>query len=92
MKTNVEIPWGEIGYITYKRTYARRLKDSVGSLTEEFEQTVDRVIQKGAIKQLKIDFTKKEQDRLKEIMMQLKGTVAGRFFWQLGTKTVDRLA
>jgi ribonucleotide reductase alpha subunit len=88
---SVEIPWGEIGYITYKRTYARRLKDSLDSLTEEFEQTVDRVIQKGAIKQLKIDFTKKEQDKLKEIMMQLKGTVAGRFFWQLGTKTVDRL-
>ena len=25
------------------------------------------------------------------MMMSLKGTVAGRFLWQLGTKTVDRL-
>ncbi len=25
------------------------------------------------------------------MMMQLKGTVAGRFLWQLGTKTVDKL-
>jgi ribonucleoside-triphosphate reductase len=82
-------PWGEIGYITYKRTYARKLKDS-GTVTEEFEQTVDRVIN-GAVKQLKVPFTDEEQVRLKELMLDLKGFVAGRFLWQLGTKTVDRL-
>lgn len=91
MKTNVETPWGEIGYITYKRTYARRLKESdINSPTEEYSQTVDRVIN-GAVKQLKVPFTNEEQDRFKEIMLSLKGTVAGRFFWQLGTKTVDTL-
>lgn len=85
------IPWGEIGYITYKRTYARRLKENdSSSKTEEFEDTVDRVIN-GAVKQLKVPFTDKEQKRFKEIMLNLKGTVAGRFFWQLGTKTVDKL-
>lgn len=84
-------PWGEIGYITYKRTYARRLKESeLNSKTEEFEQTVDRVVS-GAVKQLKVPFTNEEQERFKEIMLDLKGTVAGRFFWQLGTKTVDKL-
>lgn len=82
-----EIPWGEIGYLVYKRTYARRVgKDK----TEEFEQTVDRVI-RGCSTQLKVGFTKKEEARLKKIMLGLKGTVAGRFFWQLGTKTVDQL-
>ena len=86
-----ETPWGEIGYITYKRTYSRKLKENqTNSPTEEYEQTVDRVLN-GAVKQLKVPFSNKEQKRFKEIMMQLKGTVAGRFFWQLGTKTVDKL-
>lgn len=84
-------PWGEIGYITYKRTYARRLKEQdVNSPTEEWEQTVDRVIE-SCEKQLKVGFTKKEEKRLKEIMLGLKGTVAGRFLWQLGTPTVKKL-
>lgn len=84
-------PWGEIGYITYKRTYARRLKEGdINSPTEEFEDTVDRVIT-ACDKQLKIGFNKKEEKRLKEIMMGLKGIVAGRFLWQLGTKTVKEL-
>ena len=85
------IPWGEIGYITYKRTYSRRLKEAnLESGTEEYSDTLDRVIT-GAVKQLKVPFTEEEQIRVKEIMMQLKGTVAGRFLWQLGTKTVDKL-
>lgn len=90
-KSQKQTPWGEIGYITYKRTYARKLKENqANSPTEEYEQTVDRVIN-GAVKQLKVPFSDKEQKRFKELMMQLKGTVAGRFFWQLGTKTVDKL-
>lgn len=85
------IPWGEIGYITYKRTYARKLKSNDStSATEEFEQTIDRVIN-GAVKQLKVPFTSEEQARFKELMLDLKGIVAGRFLWQLGTKTVDKL-
>ena len=40
---NIETPWGETGYITYKRTYARRLKE-VGEETEEFKDTVERVV------------------------------------------------
>lgn len=91
MQKKVETPWGEIGYITYKRTYARRKKENdVNSPTEEFHETVDRVVN-GAVKQLKVPFTNEEQERFKEIMLSLKGTVAGRFFWQLGTKTVDKL-
>jgi ribonucleotide reductase alpha subunit len=38
-----------------------------------------------------VGFTKKEEERLRKYMMELKGTVAGRFLWQLGTDTVDRL-
>lgn len=86
-----QIPWGSVGYITYKRTYSRRIKENdPSSPTEEWEQTVDRVID-ACDKQLKVGFTKKEEARLKYIMMSLKGTVAGRFLWQLGTPTVRKL-
>jgi len=80
------IPWGEVGYATYKRTYSRPLKNR----TEEWEETVDRVIE-ACNKQLKCDFNEHDQKDIKNMMMNLKGTVAGRFLWQLGTKTVDRL-
>ena len=80
------IPWGEVGYATYKRTYSRPIKDR----TEEWEETVDRVIE-ACNKQLKCEFNEHDQADIKRMIMQLKGTVAGRFLWQLGTKTVDRL-
>ena len=86
-----ETPWGPVGYITYKRTYARRLKaNDANSPTEEFEQTVDRIIE-ACDKQLKVGFPNKEEKRLKEIMLGLKGIVAGRFLWQLGTPTVKQI-
>ena len=81
-----DIPWGEVGYATYKRTYSRPIKGR----TEEWEETVDRVVE-ACNKQLGCDFTEAEQADVKDIMMNLKGTVAGRFLWQLGTKTVDKL-
>ena len=81
------IPWGPVGYLTYKRTYARVMSNDK---TEEYIDTVDRIIT-ACDKQLKVGFTKKEELELKEYFLMLKGTVAGRFMWQLGTKTVDRL-
>jgi len=81
-----ETPWGEVGYATYKRTYSRPMKDG----TEEWEDTVDRVVE-ACNKQLGCDFNDHDQEEVKNMMMSLKGTVAGRFLWQLGTKTVDRL-
>ena len=87
----VETPWGPLGYVTYKRTYARRLNENnANSKTEEFENTVDRIV-KASDKQLKVGFSPEEEKRLKEILLGLKGSVAGRFMWQLGTKTIDRL-
>lgn len=86
-----ETPWGPIGYPTFKRTYARRLNENdVNSQTEEFEDTIDRVIL-GCDKQLKIGFTKEEEAELKNYFLSLKGSTAGRFLWQLGTKTVEKL-
>jgi len=58
--------------------------------TEEWPDTIERVIN-ACNEQLGCDFNAKDQDDIREMMMNLKGTVAGRFLWQLGTETVDRL-
>ncbi len=87
----VKTPWSTVGYLTYKRTYARRLDPSnTSSPTEDWAQTVDRVV-KAADTQLHVGFTPEEEDRLRYYMLSLKGTVAGRFLWQMGTETVNKL-
>lgn len=88
---SLETPWGEIGYVVYKRTYARRLNEKdADSDTEEFSDTIFRVI-KACQTQLKCNFTEEEEKRLANHLMTLKGSVAGRFLWQLGTRTVKDL-
>jgi intein/homing endonuclease len=89
---NIITPWGMLGYITYKRTYARRLneKDENDETTEEFRDTIIRVLY-GCQKQLKVNFTNNELERAYKYMMKLKFSVAGRFLWQLGTETIDKL-
>lgn len=84
-------PWGELGYITYKRTYARRLNENdSNSDTEEFDDTIKRVIN-ACRTQLKVGFTQEEEKEVYDILFNLKGITAGRFLWQLGTKTVNKL-
>lgn len=86
-----KIPWGEIGYITYKRTYARRLdEEDINSPTEEFEDTVKREL-RACKDQLGINFTDSEKELYYDTRLALKWSVAGRFMWQLGTSTVDKL-
>jgi adenosylcobalamin-dependent ribonucleoside-triphosphate reductase len=86
MKKPKETPWGEVGYATFKRTYARPTKGR----TEEWPETIERVIE-ACNKQLNCNFSEEEQEDIRNMMLSLKGTVAGRFLWQLGTKTVDKL-
>lgn len=83
-------PWGPVGYITYKRTYARRLSEKIDSKTEEFVQSVQRVVD-ACNDQLHVGFTEQEKQEIADIMLGLEGSVAGRFLWQLGTATVDKL-
>lgn len=89
---DVETKWGEIGYITYKRTYARRLneEDENDDNTEEFRDSILRVLE-GCQRQLKTNFTNNELKKAYYYLKSLKGSVAGRFLWQLNTKTVDKL-
>jgi len=82
-------PFSTVGYLTYKRTYARKL-DEVSGNTEDFHQTVQRVL-KATDDQLHCGFDADEKQRLFDYMYNLKGSVAGRFLWQLGTHTVDTL-
>jgi len=83
----INTPWSSIGYITYKRTYSRVIEGS--DRTEEFPETIERVIT-ACNQQLNCKFTKEEEERLRYYFLSLKGSVAGRFLWQLGTDTVNR--
>lgn len=80
-------PWSSVGYLTYKRTYSRTMDNGA---TEEFHDTVNRVLE-ATDTQLKCNFTEDEKERLKKYLLELKGSVAGRFLWQLGTDTVGKL-
>lgn len=82
-----ETPWGTLGYLVYKRTYARTVSKNK---TEEFKDTINRIIT-ACNTQLKCNFTDAQQQELQQYMLQLKCSVAGRFLWQLGTDTVKRL-
>lgn len=87
----INTPFSTVGYLTLKRTYARRLDEQdPNSATEEFPDVVGRVV-RATNEQLGCGFTEDEQARLRRYLLELKGTVAGRFLWQLGTKTVDTL-
>jgi hypothetical protein len=88
----IDVPWGPVGYITYKRTYSRQLNDNnlTNPSTEEFEDTIMRVLS-ACQNQLKIGFTCQEIDQAREYFMKLKCSVAGRFLWSLGSKTVDTI-
>lgn len=91
MTTEINTPFSTVGYLTFKRTYARRLNETdPQSETEEFLDTVNRVVN-AANDQLHVGFDVEEQNRLRGYLLALKGTVAGRFLWQMGTKTVDQL-
>lgn len=81
------VAFGDLGFITYARTYSRPKKD--GS-KESFSETVEREL-RGIKKQLKLKFTDKEIDFYRDMRHNMWGSVAGRFMWQLGTKTVDKL-
>ena len=85
-------PWGMLGYITYKRTYARRLHedDDKDETTEEFRDTILRILD-GCQSQLHVNFTNNELKQAYKYLMSLKCSVAGRFLWQLGTSNISKL-
>jgi len=95
------VPWGPLGYVTFKRTYARRLNefDPDASGTEEWFQTCRRVVegmfnmQKQHVFHLGLEWNdNKAQKTAKEAydrLFNLKWTPPGRGLWMMGTKFVE---
>ena len=83
-------PWGfdGLGYVVFKRTYARTL-DEKEHTTEEWWQTLRRVVD-GA-EAIGAGLTEAESERLFDYMFNLKASVGGRMLWQLGTPNNERL-
>ena len=87
---NLPIPFNTVGLFTYLRTYARRHNDAdPNSTIESWFQCIERVVN-ATNTQLNVGFTDQEKDEVFELLYNLKCSVAGRFLWQLGTKTVDK--
>jgi adenosylcobalamin-dependent ribonucleoside-triphosphate reductase len=90
-KINREIPFDTMGLFTFLRTYARRHdQNDPNSTVETWEETINRIVT-SCNSQLKVGFTEMESQELYELLYNLKCSVAGRFLWQLGTSTVDRI-
>jgi ribonucleotide reductase alpha subunit len=98
---DAEVPWGPLGYVTFKRTYARRLSefetDATG--TEEWWQTCRRVVegmfnmQKQHVFFLGLEWNDaKAQKTAKDAydrLFNLKWTPPGRGLWMMGTKFIE---
>jgi ribonucleoside-triphosphate reductase len=97
-----EVPWGPLGYVTFKRTYARRLSefDENATGTEEWYQTCRRVIegmfemQKQHVYKLGLEWNdNKAQKTAKNAydrLFNLKWTPPGRGLWMMGTEFVNK--
>lgn len=84
---NLVPPWGPCGYVTYKRTYARRLvEDDKDSPTEEWYQTITRCV--NGLLEIGTAYTQEEAETLFDDVFHLRGIFSGRHLWQLGTKAV----
>ncbi|MHA1732122.1 MAG: fused protease/ribonucleoside-triphosphate reductase [Promethearchaeota archaeon] len=89
--------WGPLGYITYKRTYARPVLGE--ERTEEFWETVRRcvegsfTIQKEHCNKLGIawddDKAQKSAQSMFRKMWEFKFSPPGRGLWMMGTKFID---
>ena len=90
MMREQKVPWGPVGYVTYKRTYSRHLDpDDDSSPKEEYWQTISRCLQ--GLLDINGALTLRELECLAGFLMQLKCNFSGRQLWQLGTRTVARI-
>jgi ribonucleoside-triphosphate reductase len=97
-----EVPWGPLGYITFKRTYARRLEETIPGTpgTEEWHQTCRRVIegmfdiQKQHVFLLGLEWNDAKAQRTAkdayDRLFNLKWTPPGRGLWMMGTEFVEK--
>lgn len=81
----IQPPWGFgiVGWVVFKRTYARTKSD--GTL-EEWWETIRRCID--GLNELGANYSMEEAERLFDHVFNLRCSFAGRSLWQLGTSTV----
>lgn len=89
--------WGPVGYVTYKRTYARTLEDGT---TEEFWQTCQRVVegvysaQKRHCRSMRLPWNNEKAQRSAQEMFRrmwaFKWLPPGRGLWMMGADYIDR--
>ncbi|MFX0043009.1 MAG: ribonucleoside-triphosphate reductase, adenosylcobalamin-dependent [Candidatus Hodarchaeota archaeon] len=90
--------WGPLGYITYKRTYARIIEDE--NRKEEFWETIRRVVegcysvQKEHCLKLSLPWSDSKAQRSARIMFEkiwnFKFLPPGRGLWMMGTEFIAR--
>ncbi len=90
--------WGPLGYITYKRTYARPIEGE--NRTEEFFETIRRVVegcfslQKEHCIKLSLPWDEEKARKSAEIMYvkmwNFKFSAPGRGLWVMGTPFIDK--
>ena len=90
--------WGELGWVTYKRTYARFIEDE--QRKEEWHETVKRVVegninldprlQADHVSEGVIEEITNEAESLFELMYSLAGVSSGRNLWISGTEFQQR--
>ena len=95
---NKQPDWGPLGYITYKRTYARIIEKE--NRKEEFWETVRRVvegcysIQKEHCIKLSLPWSDEKAQRSAQTMFQkiwdFKFSPPGRGLWMMGTEFIAR--
>ncbi|MBD3352408.1 MAG: hypothetical protein GF364_13050, partial [Candidatus Lokiarchaeota archaeon] len=95
---NKQPDWGPLGYITYKRTYARKIEGK--DRTEEFFETVRRVVegcfslQKEHSIKLGLPWDEekalKSAKRMYEKIWGFKFSPPGRGLWVMGTPFIDK--
>jgi len=95
---NTQPNWGPLGYVTYKRTYARIMENK--NRTEEFFETVRRVvegvfsIQKEHCHKIGLPWDERKSQKMAQKMYRkiwnFKFTPPGRGFWMMGTEFIDK--
>ncbi|MHA1338376.1 MAG: ribonucleoside-triphosphate reductase, adenosylcobalamin-dependent [Promethearchaeota archaeon] len=90
--------WGPLGYITYKRTYARKIENE--NRTEEFFETVKRVVegcyslQKEHALKLGLPWDEEKAlasaKKMYEKIWNFKFLPPGRGLWVMGTPFIDK--
>lgn len=92
-KETLQPHWGELGWVTYKRTYARWIEEE--NRSEEWEETVKRVVEGNInldprLKEEVVPLTvihelEHEAKQLFKLLYGLAGAASGRNLWISGT-------